>query len=258
MKTSNEQTPQNRGLTVVAGAMSLIAVLLIVQIWLLSAALNSFLSGNQHVALPAAIFSAVMFLLCFALYAFVNRVDSEARGTYRLEARPLLFSANANRLVHVSGYFGSVMAVEDPALPSFVVDTVDAIAPNCTARISSGQIQKALAKRMQATRGVVGMSDMGFLPQTIVINAGEKVVWTNSSQVTHNVVADPGRAVFPVDVKLPSGVNPFGSGILLPGQTFSRAFDVPGIYRYVCTLHETSGMKGVIIVRGAQVLRASK
>ena len=81
MKTSNEQTPQNRGLTVVAGAMSLIAVLLIVQIWLLSAALNSFLSGNQHVALPAAIFSGVMFLICFALYAFVNRVDSEARGT---------------------------------------------------------------------------------------------------------------------------------------------------------------------------------
>jgi plastocyanin len=72
-------------------------------------------------------------------------------------------------------------------------------------------------------------------------------------------VADPSRAVIPVDVKLPSGANPFGSGMLLRGQTFSRTFDVPGVYRYVCTLHETTGMKGVVIVKGGpQALRASK
>lgn len=102
------------------------------------------------------------------------------------------------------------------------------------------------------------MSDMGFMPQTIVVNAGETVVWRNSSEVTHNVVADPGRAVYAIDVKLPSGANPFGSGYLQPGQPFSHTFTVPGIYRYVCTLHETSGMKGVVIVKGPQVLRASK
>ena len=38
MPTSNGRPPQNRGLTAIAGAMSLITVLLIVQIWLLSAA----------------------------------------------------------------------------------------------------------------------------------------------------------------------------------------------------------------------------
>jgi predicted Co/Zn/Cd cation transporter (cation efflux family) len=81
MPISNEQPPQNHGLTVIAGAMSLIAVLLIVQIWLLSAALNSFLSGNRHTALPAAIFSGVMFLICFALYVFVDRVDSQVRDS---------------------------------------------------------------------------------------------------------------------------------------------------------------------------------
>ena len=177
---------------------------------------------------------------------------------YRLEARPLEFSENANRFVQVSGYFGSVMTKEDPNLPSFVVDTVDAIAPSCKARITAAQIHKALTKRTQASRGVVGMSDMGFLPATTTINAGEKVTWTNTSQVSHNVIADPGRAVIPIDVKLPAGAIPFGSGMLQPGQTFSRIFDVPGIYRYVCTLHETSGMKGIIIVKGAQVLTAKK
>jgi hypothetical protein len=71
--------PKTRGLTAIAGAMSLIAVLLLVQIWLLSAALESFLAGKHHTALPAAIFSGVMFLVCFGLYLFVHRVDSEVR-----------------------------------------------------------------------------------------------------------------------------------------------------------------------------------
>lgn len=56
MPTSDDLPPQNRGLTAIAGAMSLITVLLIVQVWLLSATLESFLSGNQHAALPGAIF----------------------------------------------------------------------------------------------------------------------------------------------------------------------------------------------------------
>jgi predicted Co/Zn/Cd cation transporter (cation efflux family) len=81
MPTSNDRPPQNRGLTAIAGAMSLITVLLIVQIWLLSAALESFLGGNRHTALPAAIFSGVMFLICLGLYTFVDRVDSEVRDS---------------------------------------------------------------------------------------------------------------------------------------------------------------------------------
>ena len=81
MPTSNDRPPQNRGLTAIAGAMSLITVLLIVQIWLLSAALESFLRGNRHTALQAVIFSGVMFLICLGLYAFVDRVDSEVRGS---------------------------------------------------------------------------------------------------------------------------------------------------------------------------------
>jgi predicted Co/Zn/Cd cation transporter (cation efflux family) len=81
MPTPNDRPPQNRGLTAIAGAMSLITVLLIVQIWLLSAALESFLSGNRHTALPAAIFSGVMFLISLSLYVFVDRIDSEVRSS---------------------------------------------------------------------------------------------------------------------------------------------------------------------------------
>lgn len=79
MPAPTQLPPPTRGLTAIAGAMSLIAVLLIVQVWLLSAALESFLAGHRETALPAAVFSGVMFLICLGLYVFVDRVDQEVR-----------------------------------------------------------------------------------------------------------------------------------------------------------------------------------
>jgi len=71
--------PQLRSLTAIDGAMALIVILLIVQIWLLSATLESFLAGNRDAAVPGAIISGILFLACLALYGFVDRIDSEAR-----------------------------------------------------------------------------------------------------------------------------------------------------------------------------------
>jgi len=70
---------QSRGLTVIDGAMVLIVVLLIVQIWLLSATLESYLAGHREAALPGAIISGLLFLACFGLYLFVDRLDAEVR-----------------------------------------------------------------------------------------------------------------------------------------------------------------------------------
>jgi copper-containing nitrite reductase len=178
---------------------------------------------------------------------------------YRMEARPLLFSQNANRLVHVTGYFGSVVEVEDPRLPSFVVRTLDELAPNCSVKLSAAAIRKTLAKlTAPVAQGTVGMTDMGFVPPAITVNVGDKVIWKNSSQVIHNVVDDASKALSRIDVKLPSGAHPFDSGLLQPGQSFSRVFTEPGIYRYVCTLHEGSGMKGVVVVRPSPLLAARR
>jgi hypothetical protein len=71
--------PQNRGLTAIDGAMVLIIVLLIVQIWLLSATLESFLAGHREAAVPGAIISAILFAACLGLYRFVDRIDSDVR-----------------------------------------------------------------------------------------------------------------------------------------------------------------------------------
>jgi hypothetical protein len=70
---------QGRGLTAIDGALALIAVLLVVQMWLLSAALEAFLAGHHETALPGAILSAVLFLACAGLSRFIDGVDRQFR-----------------------------------------------------------------------------------------------------------------------------------------------------------------------------------
>ena len=71
---------EGKGLTAVDGALALLAVLLMVQMWLLTAALDAFLGGHEETALPAAIVSAILFATCAALYLFVRGVDRRGRG----------------------------------------------------------------------------------------------------------------------------------------------------------------------------------
>ena len=73
-----ERSKQRRGLVAIDGAMALIVILLIFQIWLLSATLETFLAGHTEAVLPAAIFSGLVFLGCLALNLFVERVDQES------------------------------------------------------------------------------------------------------------------------------------------------------------------------------------
>lgn len=70
---------RRRGLTAIDGAIALIAVLLIVQMWLLTAALESYLADFFSAALPAALVSALLFASAFALYLFIERLDRAAR-----------------------------------------------------------------------------------------------------------------------------------------------------------------------------------
>lgn len=181
-----------------------------------------------------------------------------SQTVYRLEAQPLLFSQNAGWLVHVTGHFGSVLTVEDPHVPSYVVDTVDAITPSCSPKTTFADIKKALAPPEAPVGKVVTMGSMSFLPATITINAGEQVVWKNTSAYYHNVVDDPTKAISRVDVSLPSGATAFGSALLQPGAIFYHIFDKPGTYHYVCVVHETGGMKGIVVVRPGPLFASSK
>jgi len=71
---------QKKGLTAIDGAMALIVILLLVQIWLVMATLETYLAGHNEPALAGAIISGMILLACFGLYLFIDRVDAEVRG----------------------------------------------------------------------------------------------------------------------------------------------------------------------------------
>jgi plastocyanin len=87
------------------------------------------------------------------------------------------------------------------------------------------------ADAYQPTPVQVSIENLAFKPATIIIPVGTSVRWTNNDQVQHTVTDTMGG---------------FDSGVLEPGQSFERSFDVPGTYSYVCTIHPS--MQGTVIV----------
>jgi predicted Co/Zn/Cd cation transporter (cation efflux family) len=75
--------PPRRATTAMDGAIALIAVLLVVQMWLLTAALEAFLAGHRDTAAPAALISALLFAACAGLYLFIERLDRAAKNPRR-------------------------------------------------------------------------------------------------------------------------------------------------------------------------------
>lgn len=80
--SSRNLPQQRRGLTAIDAIAALLVILLVVQIWLLSATLDSYLAGHTETALPGAIVSGLLCAACFAMYGFVLRVDRDARPSH--------------------------------------------------------------------------------------------------------------------------------------------------------------------------------
>ena len=111
--------------------------------------------------------------------------------------------------------------------------------------------QPAPAALSSADVAVVSMTDsLKFEPASITVAKGTSVTWTNTSQTAHTVTDDPAKASNKADAALPAGAQPWDSGNLNPGQTFSHTFDVPGTYQYFCIPHAMAGMTGTIVVTG--------
>jgi plastocyanin len=82
-----------------------------------------------------------------------------------------------------------------------------------------------------ATTEVRMVKSYRFDPQTIEIEIGQSVTWTNDDNFTHTVQVD-GRDDRKVE----------------RGESVSVTFDTPGTYHYVCTLHSRD-MDGEVIVK---------
>lgn len=106
----------------------------------------------------------------------------------------------------------------------------------------------SMSAAAQEPAAVVEMTPDGFIEQEVTISAGETVEWRNTSSVVHTATADPDLAADPANVELPEGAEPFDSGEVEPGESWSYTFEQPGTYRYICQPHEDNGMLGTVIV----------
>jgi plastocyanin len=82
-----------------------------------------------------------------------------------------------------------------------------------------------------ATTAVKMAKSYVFEPKTIEVEAGQTVTWTNDDHFTHTVQVD-GQQNHTVE----------------RGESVSIAFEMPGTYHYVCTLHRQD-MDGEVIVK---------
>jgi plastocyanin len=100
------------------------------------------------------------------------------------------------------------------------------------------------------------VSGFRYEPNRVVIAAGDTVTFVNESSDIHTVTADEGS--------LPRGGEYFSSGgfggeraaresiergFVKPGEEFEVTLEAPGEYRYFCIPHESSGMRGTIVVK---------
>ncbi len=74
MKTLYQEARRKRRVAIDA-ALLFIVVLLITQMWLLTATLESYLAGHHDVALPGLILSAFLAAGCFGMYRLVVHLD---------------------------------------------------------------------------------------------------------------------------------------------------------------------------------------
>lgn len=76
------QEARKKRRTAIDAALLFIVVLLITQMWLLTATLESYLAGHRDVALPGLITSGVLFVACLAMYRLVVRLDQSPESEH--------------------------------------------------------------------------------------------------------------------------------------------------------------------------------
>lgn len=66
---------RSQRLTIIGGILSLVMIILILQLWLLTATMNAYLGGDETILLPAALASLVGLALNGGLLWYLNRLE---------------------------------------------------------------------------------------------------------------------------------------------------------------------------------------
>jgi len=67
--------PRHQKLTIVNGILAIVVIIVVLQLWLLTATMSSYLGGRELVILPAALASFVCFFLNFGLLVYIYLME---------------------------------------------------------------------------------------------------------------------------------------------------------------------------------------
>ena len=62
-------------MTIVFGILSIVVIMVVLQLWLLTATMNAFLAGQERVIVPAAIASIICLALNVGLLSYIYRME---------------------------------------------------------------------------------------------------------------------------------------------------------------------------------------
>lgn len=96
--------------------------------------------------------------------------------------------------------------------------------------------------------GRSGGSHVWFDPIGLYLEPGQTVRWTNQDRGNAHTATAYHPANFDKPRRIPAAAEPWDSGYLLPGESFSVTLTRPGVYDYFCVPHEQAGMVGRIVV----------
>ncbi|HUH87449.1 MAG TPA: plastocyanin/azurin family copper-binding protein [Pusillimonas sp.] len=112
------------------------------------------------------------------------------------------------------------------------------------------QLRRAFADQIieVAMGGTTGGAHVWFRPAGLLIQPGQTIRWTNHDAGNSHTATAYHPERYGKQRRIPEHAEPWDSGFLLPGESFSVTLTVPGVYDYYCLPHEHAGMVGRIIV----------
>ena len=75
--TARRPFARRQRMTVLSGMLAFVLMLVVLQLWLLTATMNAYLGGDERVVWPAALASAACFLLNAGLLRYLYFLDRE-------------------------------------------------------------------------------------------------------------------------------------------------------------------------------------
>ena len=62
-------------MTIIFGILSIVIMIVVLQLWLLTATMNAFLAGQERVIIPAAVASIICFALNAGLLSYIYKME---------------------------------------------------------------------------------------------------------------------------------------------------------------------------------------